>query len=53
MCSQDVQYIYVLLGWEGSAVDSKVMRNVISRPNGLKVPQGNNIKCYQTSKTLV
>ena len=38
VCSQE---IYVLPGWEGSAADSRVMRDAISRPNGLKVPQGN------------
>ena len=38
--SQDVQFIYVLPGWEGSAADSRVLRDAISRTNGFKVPQG-------------
>ncbi|CAL5329363.1 unnamed protein product [Camellia sinensis] len=38
VCSQDMQFIYVLPGWEGSASDSRVLRDAVSRPNGLKVP---------------
>ncbi|KAG6526690.1 hypothetical protein ZIOFF_016691 [Zingiber officinale] len=37
-----MQFIYVLPGWEGSAHDCRVLRDAISRPTGLKVPQG----CY-------
>ncbi|KAG6525005.1 hypothetical protein ZIOFF_014957 [Zingiber officinale] len=37
-----MQFIYVLPGWEGSAHDDRVLRDAISRPTGLKVPQG----CY-------
>lgn len=40
VCSPDMQFIYVLPGWEGSAADSRVLRDAISQPNGLKVPQG-------------
>ncbi|CAL5346250.1 unnamed protein product [Camellia sinensis] len=40
VCSQDMQFIYVLPGWEGSAFDSRVLRDAVSRPNGLKVPTG-------------
>ncbi|KAG6503108.1 hypothetical protein ZIOFF_035398 [Zingiber officinale] len=42
VCSPNMQFIYVLLGWEGSAHDGRVLRDAISRPTGLKVPQG----CY-------
>ena len=51
VCSQDMEFIFVLLGWEGSAADSRVLRDAISRPQGLKVPQGqfNNIVRYQIS----
>ena len=41
VCSQDMEFIYVLPGWEGSAANSRALRVAISRPNGLKVPQGN------------
>ena len=35
VCSPDMEFIYVLPGWEGSAHDGRVLRNAISRPNGL------------------
>ena len=40
VCSLVLQYIYVLAGWEGSALDSWVLRDALARNNGLKVPQG-------------
>ncbi|CAL5357091.1 unnamed protein product [Camellia sinensis] len=40
VCSQDMQFIYVFPGWEGSASNSRVLRDAVSRPNGLKVPTG-------------
>lgn len=40
VCSQDAQFIYVLSGWEGSAADGRVLRDALTRRNGLKVPQG-------------
>lgn len=39
VCSRDMQFIYVLPGWEGSASDSRVLRNAISRKNGLNMFQ--------------
>ncbi|KAA0041291.1 retrotransposon protein [Cucumis melo var. makuwa] len=30
----------LLAGWEGSAADSRILHDAISRPNGLKVPKG-------------
>ncbi|KAI7992183.1 Protein ALP1-like [Camellia lanceoleosa] len=38
VCSQDTNFIYVLPGWEGSAADSRVLRDAINRPNGLRIP---------------
>ncbi|KAL5760604.1 hypothetical protein ACOSP7_019115 [Xanthoceras sorbifolium] len=38
-CNFDLEFIYVLSGWEGFAHDSKVLSDVLSRRNGLKVPQ--------------
>ncbi|GAV62269.1 LOW QUALITY PROTEIN: DDE_4 domain-containing protein, partial [Cephalotus follicularis] len=34
ICSQDMQFIYFLPGWEGSVADSIVLRDAISRRNG-------------------
>ncbi|PRQ25237.1 putative harbinger transposase-derived nuclease domain-containing protein [Rosa chinensis] len=39
-CNFDLQFTYVISGWEGSAHDSKVLNDAISRRNGLKVPPG-------------
>ncbi|XVE86648.1 hypothetical protein DITRI_Ditri18aG0051600 [Diplodiscus trichospermus] len=39
VCSPAMQFIYILHGWEASTVDSTVLRNAISRKNGLKVPK--------------
>ncbi|XP_021716148.1 protein ALP1-like [Chenopodium quinoa] len=41
-CSPDMEFIYVLPGWEGSVDDGRVLCDAISRPNGLVAPQG----CY-------
>ncbi|GLT71885.1 hypothetical protein SLA2020_438720 [Shorea laevis] len=40
VCSQNMQFIYVLAGWEGSAADGRVLRDAINRRNGLRVPHG-------------
>ncbi|XP_073139040.1 uncharacterized protein [Henckelia pumila] len=40
-CNFDLEFIYVLSGWEGSAHDSHVLTDALSRNNGLKVPQDN------------
>ncbi|XP_041993309.1 uncharacterized protein LOC121743961 isoform X1 [Salvia splendens] len=42
VCDRNMQFVYILPGWEGSAGDSRVLRDAVSRPTGLKVPQG----CY-------
>lgn len=35
-----MMFTYVLAGWEGSAADGRVLRDAISRRNGLRVPSG-------------
>ncbi|KAG8369601.1 hypothetical protein BUALT_Bualt14G0030600 [Buddleja alternifolia] len=37
---QDMKFVYALLGWEGSVVDSRVLCDAVGRPNGLRVPTG-------------
>jgi len=32
------RFVYVYLGWEGSAADSRVLRDAITKPNDFKVP---------------
>lgn len=41
-CTPDMQFIYVLAGWEGSAADARVLRDALTRTNGLRFPRG----CY-------
>jgi hypothetical protein len=33
-----MKFIYVLPGWEGSAVDSRVLRDALNWPSFLEVP---------------
>ncbi|GLT25958.1 hypothetical protein SLA2020_010560 [Shorea laevis] len=40
VCSRNLQFVFVLPGWEGSASDSRVLRDAIARENGLRVPIG-------------
>ncbi|KAK9288378.1 hypothetical protein L1049_016832 [Liquidambar formosana] len=44
VCSQDMQFTFVLPGWEGSAADSWVLRDAVSRRYSLKVPRGFELK---------
>ncbi|KAG8382955.1 hypothetical protein BUALT_Bualt05G0133800 [Buddleja alternifolia] len=44
-CDMDKKLTYLLSGWEGSAADSRVLRDALNRPNGLKVPQGTYYFC--------
>lgn len=39
-CDMKCDFVFVLAGWEGSAADSRILRNAISRPNGLQVLKG-------------
>ncbi|KAA0035868.1 retrotransposon protein [Cucumis melo var. makuwa] len=40
VCDTKGDFVYVLAGWEGSAADSRILCDALSRPNGLKVPKG-------------
>ena len=39
-CDRNMNFTYVLSGWEGSSTDSRVLANALARPNGLRVPEG-------------
>ena len=43
VCSRNMEFIFVLPGWEGSTSDSRVLRDALNRPNGLRVP---SCKCW-------
>ena len=38
--SFDLKFIYVLVGWEGSAHDSRVLNDAFARPGGFSIPDG-------------
>ncbi|CAN1294148.1 hypothetical protein LINPERPRIM_LOCUS36552 [Linum perenne] len=40
VCDMNMEFIYCLAGWEGSAHDGRVLRDAITRSNGLRVPKG-------------
>ncbi|XP_042014843.1 putative nuclease HARBI1 [Salvia splendens] len=44
-CDRFLRFTYVLPGWEGSAGDSRVLRDAVSRPHGLRVPIGTYYLC--------
>ncbi|KAG6435108.1 hypothetical protein SASPL_106759 [Salvia splendens] len=43
VCDPHLRFTYILPGWEGSASDSRILRDAASRPLGLKVPKGNKL----------
>ena len=40
VCSRDMKFIFVMPGWEDFASDSRVLRDALNKPTGLKVPAG-------------
>ncbi|XP_012853246.1 PREDICTED: uncharacterized protein LOC105972811 isoform X1 [Erythranthe guttata] len=40
VCDVNLNFVYLLTGWEGSAADSRILRDAVTRPNGLSVPIG-------------
>ncbi|XLR64863.1 hypothetical protein S83_015535, partial [Arachis hypogaea] len=38
VCNQEMGFVYVLSGWEGSAFDSRILRDAVTRRNSLKIP---------------
>ncbi|KAF7812874.1 hypothetical protein G2W53_033850 [Senna tora] len=53
VCSRDGQFVYVLSGWEGSAVDVRVLKDAIERDDGLKVPRGELFGNFSLLHTLL
>ncbi|KAK1283956.1 hypothetical protein QJS10_CPB21g01045 [Acorus calamus] len=39
-CNFDMEFTYVLSGWEGSAADARVLRDALSRTHNLRIPSG-------------
>ncbi|XP_075479479.1 uncharacterized protein LOC142520373 [Primulina tabacum] len=42
VCDRNMNFIYALTGWEGSAADARVLRDALTRDDAFKVPRG----CY-------
>ena len=40
VCDRQMKFVYVLAGWEGSASDSHVLRDAMSRDDAFSVPNG-------------
>ena len=46
-CSFDLKFTYVLLGWERSASDSRIIKSALTKNDNLKISQGKfNSKTY-------
>ena len=39
-CSFDLKFTYVLLGWEGTASDARLIKSALTRNDNLKISQG-------------
>ncbi|KAG6526251.1 hypothetical protein ZIOFF_016233 [Zingiber officinale] len=42
-CTFDLKFTYVLPGWEGSASDSRILDNALSKEDNLNAPQGGDM----------
>ncbi|KAG8372713.1 hypothetical protein BUALT_Bualt12G0095300 [Buddleja alternifolia] len=47
---RNMDFVYMLPGWEGSVADGRVLRDAVNRPNELKVPNGS--RAPQNAKEL-
>ncbi|CAN1762341.1 hypothetical protein LINPERHAP1_LOCUS8321 [Linum perenne] len=43
VCNQNLQFIYCLSGWPGSAHDSRVLKDALSRTDSFSVPAGEHL----------
>ena len=49
VCDRNLNFTYVLPGWEGSAADGRVLRDAIVRRNGLKIHEGRPFICFHVT----
>ncbi|XP_073059836.1 uncharacterized protein [Primulina eburnea] len=45
VCDRNMNFIYALTGWEGSAADARVLRDALNRDDAFKVPRGYYYLC--------
>ncbi|PPD92929.1 hypothetical protein GOBAR_DD10135 [Gossypium barbadense] len=48
----DLKFSYVLAGWEGSAHDSRILSDALSRPRGLRIPEEFGAEGPENAKEL-
>ena len=52
-CNFDLEFMYVLSGWEGSAHDSKILSNALTRHGSrLTIPEGMYLSCSKQFRDL-
>ena len=44
-CSVDMEFTYVLPGWEGSAADSRILKDALLRTHSIKIPRDLSYEC--------
>ena len=52
VCDRNMKFLYVLAGWEGSASDSRVLRDAMSQQDAFRVPHGNSPSWYGRTTKL-
>ena len=54
-CSSDLKFTYILPGWEGTAPDSRIIKNALTREDKLIIPNGIFCVeiCYMISKSTI
>ncbi|KAK3192908.1 hypothetical protein Dsin_024218 [Dipteronia sinensis] len=52
VCIRDMQFVFVFSGWEGSAFDSRVLHDALTRSTDLKVPTEGKDIIYPNGKDL-
>ncbi|KAG8382706.1 hypothetical protein BUALT_Bualt05G0105300 [Buddleja alternifolia] len=45
VCDINMNYVYLLCGWEGSTADIRVLKDAITSQKGFRVPNGNYYLC--------
>ncbi|XP_068639372.1 ribosome biogenesis protein ERB1-like [Aristolochia californica] len=46
-CTFDMQFTYILVGWEGSAVDSRVLKLALTRRDKVYVPEEDYMDLFE------
>ncbi|KAG8390589.1 hypothetical protein BUALT_Bualt01G0099300 [Buddleja alternifolia] len=45
VCNKNMNYVYMLCGWKGSAADSRVLKDAITRDNDFRIPDEKYYLC--------